>query len=177
MSGDEGSQHTYSFTTTDPGTDNFALGATDCGLNGTQVGAATFNAERGRVVSSARSLMARRARGSVRVSDSDGASDTDSQDVACHNVAPTVALAAGNDLSVNEGTSHTYSFTVTDPGADTFSVVAVDCGANGTRSGTTVTPPRGGSFDCSFPDGPASSMVSVQVADSDNATATPSPKP
>ena len=43
-----------------------------------------------------------------------------------NNVAPTVTLAAGNDLSVNEGTTHTYGFTVTDPGQDTFSVVAVE---------------------------------------------------
>ena len=53
------------------------------------------------------------------VTDSDGASDTDNQFVVVTvaNVAPTVTLAAGNDLSVNEGTTqHTYNYTVTDPG-------------------------------------------------------------
>ena len=87
-----------------------------------------------------------------------------------NNVAPTVTLSAGNDLSVNEGTTqHTYGFTVTDPGADTFSVVSVSCGANGTQVGSTTTTASGGSFVCTFPDGPASSIVSVQVEDSDGA--------
>ena len=38
-----------------------------------------------------------------------------------------------------------------------------------TRSATTTTTASGGSFVCYFPDGPASSTVSVQVKDSDNA--------
>ena len=52
------------------------------------------------------------------VTDSDGASDTDNQVVVVtvNNVAPTVTLSASNDLSVNEGTTHTYSFTVQRPG-------------------------------------------------------------
>ena len=32
--------------------------------------------------------------------------DTDNQSVTVINVAPTVTLSAGNDLSVNEGTTH-----------------------------------------------------------------------
>ena len=63
------------------------------------------------------------------VTDSDGASDTDNQVVVVTvaNVAPTVTLAAGNDLTVNEGTTeHTYNFTVTDPGVDTFTVVSAE---------------------------------------------------
>src|SRR6185295_20421137 len=72
-------------------------------------------------------------------------------------------------LTVNEGTTqHTYNYTVTDAGVDTFSVVSTSCGANGTP-GTTTTTASGGSFVCTFPDGPASSVVSVQVKDSDNA--------
>ena len=47
----------------------------------------------------------------------------DSITVAIDNVAPTVTLAAGNDLSVDEGSQHTYSFTTSDPGADTFALL------------------------------------------------------
>ena len=38
--------------------------------------------------------------------------------VTVNNVAPTVTLTG--DATVNEGATHTYSFTVSDPGADTF---------------------------------------------------------
>ena len=87
-----------------------------------------------------------------------------------NNVAPTVTLAAGNDLSVNEGTKHTYAFTVTDPGADTLLSRRHQLW-RGTvrRSGPTATTATGGSFVCSFPDGDASIDVSVQVKDSDDA--------
>ena len=59
------------------------------------------------------------------------------------------------DATVNEGTSHTYSFTTTDPGADTFVLDATDCGANGTQVGadTFNTATGAGSFVCTFPDG------------------------
>ena len=83
-------------------------------------------------------------------------------------MAPTVTLAAGNDLSVDEGSQHTYNFTVSDPGTDTFTVTTADCGVNGSQVGTTSTTASGGSFVCLFPDGPTSSTVSVQVKDSDN---------
>ena len=55
--------------------------------------------------------------------------------------------------SVNEGTTHTYSFTITDPGADTFVLDATECGANGTQVGadTFNTTTGAGSFDCIVP--------------------------
>ena len=84
-------------------------------------------------------------------------------------MAPTVTLSAANDLTVNEGSNETYSFTVSDPGDDTFSVVSVSCGINGSQVGTTTMTATGGSFVCTFPDGPANSTVSVQVKDTDNA--------
>ena len=86
---------------------------------------------------------------SVQVKDSDDAlSNTDTQTVAMSNVAPTVTLSAGNDLSVNEGTQHTYAFTVTDPGDDTFTVVSVSCGANGTQVGYDVDDGHGWAASC-----------------------------
>ncbi len=64
---------------------------------------------------------------------------------------------------------------VTDPGADTRHA-ATDCGTAATAPAAD-TLPAAGSFDCSFPDGPASPTVSVdgerlrRRPDSDNATA------
>ena len=72
--------------------------------------------------------------------------------------------------TVNEGTSHTYSFTTTDPGADRFTLGATECGTGGTQVGTdTFDPTTGaGSFVCSFPDGPATPTVSrSRSSDSD----------
>ena len=43
------------------------------------------------------------------------------------------------------------------------------CGANGSQVGSTTTTATGGSFVCTFPDGPALEHVSVQVKDSDDA--------
>ena len=69
---------------------------------------------------------------SVQVEDSDrDASNTSSITVTISNVAPTVTIAGAED--VVEGSTHTYTFTVTDPGVDTFSVDAgyPNCGLKG----------------------------------------------
>ena len=83
-----------------------------------------------------------------------------------NNVAPTVTLSG--PTSANEGETKSYSFTSSDPGDDTFSRTSQSCGANGTLSNSAFNSASGvGSFDCTFPDGPANSTVSVQVGDSD----------
>ena len=46
-------------------------------------------------------------------------------------------------------------------------MTTADCGLEGSQVGTTSTTATGGSFVCTFPDGPGSSDVSVQVRDSD----------
>jgi len=85
-------------------------------------------------------------------------------------------LSPSNDQSVNEGTTHTYNYTVTDPGQDTFSVDSgyPKCGLHGTLVGTPTTTPTGGSFQCSFPDGPNTTTVAIKVTDSDGASETAS---
>jgi len=95
------------------------------------------------------------------------------------NVAPTVNLTG--DLNVDEGSTHTYSFTVTDPGVDGFTVDAAypDCDAGATNNGSYVAgslavTAAGGSFKCSFPDGPSTANVKIKVADSDGASTTDS---
>ena len=77
---------------------------------------------------------------------------------------------------MNEGSTHTYAYTVTDPASDTFTVDAgyPTCGANGTFVGSPLGDPCGGSFDCNFPDGPATSDVKIKVTDSDGASDTDS---
>ena len=59
----------------------------------------------------------------VDLIDEDGTFTNRANPLAVHvnNVAPTVTLSAGNDLSVNESstTQHTYSYTISDPGQDT----------------------------------------------------------
>ena len=125
---DEGDTNTYSFTVTDPGADTHTI-TTACGANGAKVPVSdTYNAGTG--LGSFECFFPdgpATTNVTATVTDSDGATDTDNQVVVVTvtNVAPTVTLSAGNDLSVNEGTSHTYSFTTTDPGEDDFAL-AVD---------------------------------------------------
>ena len=86
--------------------------------------------------------------------------------VTAVNDAPIVTLSGPS--AANEGDLKSYTFSTSDIDSSTFSLVSESCGANGTLSNASFTPATGaGSFDCTFPDGPASSTVSVQVADSD----------
>jgi hypothetical protein len=86
------------------------------------------------------------------------------------NTAPSVALDAGNDKSVNEGTTHTYAFTITDidPG-DSWSFPSgyPNCGLNGSLvSGSASISGHTGTFQCSFADGPKTTQPKVEVNDS-----------
>src|SRR5207248_1835279 len=77
--------------------------------------------------------------------------------------------------NVEEGTTHTYTFTVSDPGQDTFTVNSgyPTCGTGGNYvSGSLSVNAAGGSFDCSFPDGPVTTNVAIKVTDSDGASDT-----
>ena len=113
---------------------------------------------------------------SASATDSDGETgNTATQNVTIANLAPTVIVTGA--ANVNEGTTHTYNFTVTDAGQDTFSAVAgyPDCDAGATNNGTLVygsylPTPTGGSFQCSFPDGPSSANVKLKIQDSDGAS-------
>jgi len=91
--------------------------------------------------------------------------DTDSTTVSILNVPPTVTLSGPN--SADEGETKSYSYSTSDPGIETFTHTA-SCGANGTLSNDSFDGATGaGSFDCTFPDGPASSTVEVTVDDGD----------
>jgi hypothetical protein len=163
----EGETKSYSYTTSDPGQDTFSLVSQSCGTNGTlsndsfdsATGAGSFDCTFPDGPDSSDV--------SVQVADSDGDnSNTDTKTVTIANVAPTVSLTG--DASADEGQTKSYSYTTSDPGQDTFSLVSQSCGTNGTLSNDSFDSAAGaGSFDCTFPDGPDSSDVSVQVADSD----------
>src|SRR5205823_114533 len=100
--------------------------------------------------------------------------DIDSQSVSISNVAPTVTLSAANDLSVDEGSTRTYSYAISDPGQDTVQSMTTSCGVNGTKVAFSDTHTNSsGSFGCTFPDGDAGSSVSASATDSDGDTGNP----
>jgi hypothetical protein len=105
----------------------------------------------------------------ARIIDKDDGSTEYTVAVTVNNVAPTVALTTA-PATANEGDTKSYVYTVTDPGADTFTVTAgfPTCGAGNTLSNAT-TNAGGGSFDCKFNDGPSTPSVQIQVTDSDGA--------
>ena len=82
--------------------------------------------------------------------------------------------------TADEGDTKTYSFTVTDPGADTFTVDAAIPIATPARpttalvAGSITVTAAGGSFECFFADGPATASVKMKVTDSDGASDTDS---
>ncbi|HET6968349.1 MAG TPA: PxKF domain-containing protein [Ornithinibacter sp.] len=161
---DEGGSVTYDFTVQDIGDDGFALapGSPSCGSAATLTGPVTTTATGGQLVCTfpdgpGTSTV------SVQVVDTDGASsNVATVDTAANNVAPTVTLTGA--ATANEGDTNSYAYVITDPGVlDTFSV-DLSCGANGTLS-NPVAGATGGTFSCTFPDGPASSAVSVSATD------------
>src|SRR5205085_1350782 len=166
------STHTYSYTITDPGQDTVTAVTTSCSGTGTkEPGTERRNDSSG-------SFQCTFADGpntstvSASATDSDGATGAaDTQSVTVNNVAPTVTLAAGNDLSVNEGSTHTYSYTISDPGQDTVTAVTTSCSGTGTKvPGSDSHDNSSGSFQCTFADGPNTSTVSASATDSDGAT-------
>ena len=167
---DEGDTETYTFTVTDPGVDTFTVtGVPDCGAAASFV-AGSLTTHRGWW-----QLPCTFPDGpadttlTVNVTDSDTAPGSDTHDVHVNNVAPTVTISGA--VTVDEGDTETYTFTVTDPGADTFTVTGVpDCGAAASFvAGSLTTTAGGGNFQCTFPDGPADTTLTVNVTDSDTA--------
>jgi hypothetical protein len=102
----------------------------------------------------------------AKIKDMDDGVTAYSASVTVLNVAPTVSLTGAR--VADEGDTVSYSYTVSDPGADTFALDDESCGAQGVLSGSTFDGATGaGSFVCTFPDGPATTEVSVTVRDDD----------
>jgi hypothetical protein len=175
---DEGSTHAYSFTIGDPGDDSFsfAAGTPDCGTGGVLVGApviadGTFSCR----------FPDGPATPAVSLQVNDGTDDSAAAtvDVSVQNIAPKVVLSGDTDVS--EGSTHTYTFTVSDAGNDGFAATDgyPDCDNGSTNSGVLVddsyqADALGGSFQCFFADGPATANVKIRAQDSDGASGTDS---
>jgi hypothetical protein len=106
------------------------------------------------------------------VSDGNGGTDTATVNLTVTSVndGPTVTLSG--DALADEGQTKTYTFAVSDPDSgDTFTVKSgfPDCGTGGNLvAGSLTTTASGGSFKCTFPDGPANPTVRIQVTDGAN---------
>ena len=108
----------------------------------------------------------------VDLVDEDGTfANAGSKAVSVLNVAPTVAFTGGpTAVSEHAATQQTFTYSITDPGQDSQTVV-VSCGAGGALvSGSASNTATGGSFKCVFDDGPATEVVSATATDSDVAT-------
>jgi PKD repeat protein len=100
----------------------------------------------------------------LTVTDDDGSTDNVCHEVTVQNVPPSVTLIG--PTSVDEGDIVSYNYTTSDPGDDTFTLISESCGGAGILSSSAFEPTMGsGSFDCTFPDGPAASDVSVTLND------------
>ena len=114
---------------------------------------------------------------SVEVDDGQASANTgsDSINVTVGNVKPRVTLEGPATVGESTTAERTYTFTVADPGDDTFEVEQgfPSCGQKGTLVGSSLaTNAGGGSFKCLFPDGDATSNVAIKVKDSDGASDT-----
>jgi hypothetical protein len=105
----------------------------------------------------------------VVVADGHGHSVTKTLAVSELNVAPTLTFTGG-DSAVDEHATqtHTYPYTLSDPGADGVAAVTPSCGALGAVSSNSFTD-AGGTLTCVFDDGtpPGSSTVAGFATDDD----------
>ena len=159
---DEGSAATFDFSVEDPGDDDFTVESTSCGGDGvlSPIDDDSFSCTYPDGPASPGA--------SVRVNDGDD-SATGHASITVDNVAPTVVLDGAS--TADEGSTSTYTYTVSDPGDDGFTPTedSPSCGSAGQVSNAT-SDTSGGSFDCTFPDGPDSSVVSIEVEDDDDDT-------
>ncbi|MGH2694205.1 MAG: Ig-like domain-containing protein [Actinomycetota bacterium] len=162
-SADEGDTKTYTYSITDDGTDTFPVPdrVPDCddGVLSNHTTTASGGSFDCTFADGPATPVVE-----VKVSDEDGESNTDTVTVTVADVVPSVALSG--DTTANEGATKTYTYTVTDPAAET-GAASESCGAGATYTDTAAAD----SFDCSFPDGPASPVVNVSVSDDDSNTA------
>jgi cytoskeletal protein CcmA (bactofilin family) len=170
-SADEGQTLSYGYTVSDPGADTFILVEASCGAGA--LSNSSFDPSTGAGGFDCMFPDGPASVGvSVTVADDDGGAGTRELDVMVNNVAPIVALSG--PPSVDEGQIASYSYMVTDPGGDTFALSGESCGVGSLSNSSFEASTGAGAFDCIFPDGPATSTVSVEVTDDDGAVGTDS---
>ena len=165
LTANEGQTKTYTYSVSDPGADTITV-TESCGLNGTQ------QAESPAVDNSFVCLFPDGPNSStikITANDEDpGAATEATRDVDIANVKPTITVLLA-PLTANEGQTKTYTYSVSDPGADTITVTE-SCGLNGTQQ--AESPAVDNSFVCLFPDGPNSSTIKITANDEDPGAAT-----
>jgi hypothetical protein len=165
----EGDTKTYSVTESDPESDLLTTGWSITGGNAEIVGSNTDTSVSVHFTDGLSTVGLQ-----VEVNDGNGNVVTKTLAITESNVAPTVTFTSG-DTSVNENktATHTYSYTISDPGDDTVNSVTADCGALGGTPSNATNGNSSGGFDCVFDDGhiPATaSTVEAKATDSDNDT-------
>ena len=109
----------------------------------------------------------------VKVTDTNGTglSGQATFTVTVTNVAPTTTFFSG-DLTVDESdtATHTYVFSIFDPGADTIVGTGTSCGVGATQVGPTTFTNTSLTFTCKFPNGPSDPSLQANATDSDIAT-------
>ena len=96
------------------------------------------------------------------------ATDTYDVSVSCANITPVISWVA-SPSSANEGDLETYQLSITDPDSTSwlFASGYPSCGSAGSLSGAPSidSSAKTGTFTCGFPNGPATSTVTVAVSD------------
>jgi hypothetical protein len=160
---DEGTDHTYGVTTSDPDGDALTYAWSVVTGEALIPGDATADSVSVHFSDGPSNVVLQ-----VVVDDGSGHTVTRTKTITEADVAPTTTITSG-DSNVDEGAAaHTYAYTISDPGNDD-QTPEIGCGALGAISNEAHTD-AGGSFDCTFPDGavPATtSAVTVQATDSD----------
>ncbi len=109
---------------------------------------------------------------SVTLRSEDGAQSSTGFTITVDNVAPSVTLVG--PTSVDEGQRVRYSYTSSDPSADTFTLNMESCGSGELSNSSFDGSTGGGSFDCTFANESAPVEVSVAIADDDGGSGTSS---
>jgi hypothetical protein len=162
--------YVYDFTVSDPGPEDLLLltflpgtttPATTCGTGGTLVSTDYDGGATGSVTCRFPDGPATTSP-TVVIYDEFGIT-TISEDVTVLNAPPVVTFSALDPTTTNEGSLVGFEYSVTDPGADGWSLASPpDCGTGGTLLGSSI-----GNFTCVFSDGPSTGQVSVEVTDGD----------
>jgi phosphatidylethanolamine-binding protein (PEBP) family uncharacterized protein len=179
-SANEGQTKSFAFSITDPDSTawTFAASSPSCGIGGTLTGTPSIDSSaKTGTFDCAFPNGPSTSTVSAQISDGTDTSSELDQNVTVADVAPSVNFTSA-PATAFEGETKTFAFAVSDPGAADTYTGAPGCGAHGsyvagslTLSGTSGS--QTGSFQCSFPVGPASTTVSISFTDSDGATGAP----
>jgi hypothetical protein len=171
----EGDTKSYSYSWSDPGTeDTFPVSGNSvaCGVHGTASDEVFTPASKTGSFKCTWSDDSGAGTAAVKatVTDDDGDAGSDTKQVDVDNLAPSVVLSG--PTAANEGDTKSYSYSWTDAGsADTFPAAgnSVDCGPKGTASDKVFTPAsQTGSIKCTFGDDSGSGTFAVKATVKDD---------